>query len=71
MLGGLGSHVRRQLAAKGITAKVAGSRLVEILVVVSMILLLSALLLPALARAKAKAMSISLLNDLKQRSEAA
>jgi uncharacterized protein YfaS (alpha-2-macroglobulin family) len=54
------------LAAKGITAKVAGSRLVEILVVVSMILLLSALLLPALARAKAKAMSISLLNDLKQ-----
>ena len=25
--GGLGSHVRRQLAAKGITAKVAGSRL--------------------------------------------
>ena len=31
-----------------------------------MILLLSALLLPALARAKAKAMSISLLNDLKQ-----
>ena len=34
--------------------------------VVSIILLLSALLLPALARAKAKAMSISLLNDLKQ-----
>jgi type II secretory pathway pseudopilin PulG/5-hydroxyisourate hydrolase-like protein (transthyretin family) len=66
VLGGLGSHVRRQLAAKGITAKVVGSRLVEVLVVVSILLILSALLLPALARAKAKAMSISLLNDLKQ-----
>jgi type II secretory pathway pseudopilin PulG/5-hydroxyisourate hydrolase-like protein (transthyretin family) len=66
VLGGLSSHVRCQLAAKGITAKVARVTVVEVLVVISIFLILAALLLPALAKAKAKAQGISLLNDLKQ-----
>ncbi len=66
VLGGLGSHVRRQLAAKGIPPQPAGSRVVEFLVLLSILAILSAMLLPALAKAKARSMSMSLLNDLKQ-----
>ena len=66
VLGGLSSHVRRQLAAKGITASVARVTVVEVLIFISILFILAALLLPALAKAKAKAQGISLLNDLKQ-----
>ena len=66
VLGALSSHVRRQLAAKGITAKVARITVVEVLIVISILFILAAMLLPALAKAKAKAQSIALLNDLKQ-----
>lgn len=66
VLGGLGSHIRRQLAAKNIEANVARINFVEVLIILSSIWILCALFLPALARAKARAQSISLLNDLKQ-----
>ncbi|TMQ01820.1 MAG: hypothetical protein E6L09_01775 [Verrucomicrobia bacterium] len=66
VVGSLDSHVRRQLTAKGITTEVARITLLELLVVISVMFTLAALLLPALAKAKAKAQSVSLLNDLKQ-----
>ena len=66
VLGASGSHIRRQLAAKGIDTPVTRITVIEILIVVSIIAVLAAMLLPALASAKKKAQSISLLNDLKQ-----
>ena len=66
VVGSLSSHVRRQLAAKGITARVARITIVEVLIVISIFFILAALLLPALSSAKSKAMSIALLNDFKQ-----
>ena len=70
LVGGLGSHVRRQLAARGIDARATRSRLVDVLIFSVILLILTvlivALLSPALATAKGKAERVSLLNDLKQ-----
>jgi uncharacterized protein YfaS (alpha-2-macroglobulin family) len=66
VLGGLNTHIRRQMTAKGISVPRAGITLVELLIIISLIAVLAALLLPALASSKRKAMSISLMSDLKQ-----
>ena len=65
-LGCLSSHIQRQLATKGVVAKVTSSTVIEALIVIAIVFILAGLMLPALAKAKAKAISINLINDLKQ-----
>jgi 5-hydroxyisourate hydrolase-like protein (transthyretin family) len=66
VLGWSGSHIRAHLAAKGIDSPGIRHTAVEVLIVIALIVVLAAMLLPALAASKRKAQSISLLNDLKQ-----
>lgn len=66
VLGTLNSNIHRQLSAKGIKANIARFTVVEALIVISILAIFAAMLLPALAKAKARAQSIVLLNDLKQ-----
>jgi len=66
VLGGLGSHVRRQFETMGIPNKLSRVTALDILVIITIMVVLAGLLLPALAKAKSKAVRINLMSDLKQ-----
>ena len=58
--------MQNQLKAKGISGKVIRSLTLDFLIVISLLFIFAGLLLPALAKAKQKGVSISLMNDLRQ-----
>jgi uncharacterized protein YfaS (alpha-2-macroglobulin family) len=66
VIGTLGAHIKRQFAEKGIFAKVGRATALEILIIFAVVMILAAMLLPALAKAKSRALTVQLINDLKE-----
>jgi uncharacterized protein YfaS (alpha-2-macroglobulin family) len=59
-------HLRGRLLARGLESPAPKSDILGILLIIAMIFILGAMLLPALAKAKSKAQSVSLMSDLRQ-----
>src|SRR5262249_19602259 len=65
-LGILNSSIRQECTARGLALPPGRFTVIEVLVIIAIIAILGAMMLPALAKAKARGSRISLMNDLRQ-----